>query len=259
MEKREVMLSVLFATSVLILLAFFLLFFLVRYRHKSNAYINEKVNLKKAYEQALLQAQIEVQENTLSDISYELHDNIGQLISSSKMLLGITLRTLTNAPDTLITAEEALGKAIREIRSLSKSLDREWLKQFSLIENLQTEVFRINTSRVLDINFQHPENLSLNTDEQIILYRIIQEAIQNSIKHSQAKNITINITENVSQLTVEIFDNGKGFNNDIHHLKGLGLKNMKHRTQLLGGTIKWEPLPEHGLGIIINLPINNLQ
>lgn len=257
MEKREIILAVLFATIVLVLLAFFLLFFLVKYRHKSNAYIVEKENLKKEYEQALLQAQIEVQENTLSALGYELHDNIGQLISSAKMLIGIALRTLNHAPDTLVTAEETLGNAVKEVRSLSKSLDKEWLQQFNLVENLQTEVNRINTSQILKINLNHPENLSLSADKQIILFRIIQEAIQNAIKHSQADNIDINITDEVSQLIIKIIDNGKGFKDSEHQLKGLGLKNMKHRTQLLGGTIDWKPIPENGTSIIIHLPNKN--
>ena len=84
-----------------------------------------------------------------------------------------------------------MGKAINEVRSLSKSLDKEWLQQFDFINNLQTEVNRINAAKTLQIYFSHPEKLLLQPEEQIILFRIVQEAIQNSVKHSQAQQIDI--------------------------------------------------------------------
>jgi signal transduction histidine kinase len=253
MEKREVMFAVLFATSVLVLLAFFLLFFFVRYRYKSNQYISERQKLKVEYEQALLQAQIEVHENTLSSLGYELHDNIGQLLSSTKMLLGVLQRTMKEVPETLNIAEETLGKAIGEVRSLSKSLDKEWLQQFNLIENLQTEVHRINAAKGLQIHFTHCENIFLTTDKQLILFRIIQEALQNAIKHSGAENIYIEIINDNDDLIINVIDNGKGFEDIVNPSAGLGLKNMKHRTTLLGGNIEWSSESNKGVTVIINL------
>jgi len=77
MEKNQVIFAILIGTMLFILLAFFLLFFFIRYRSKSNQYILEKEKLKKEFEQTLLQSQIEVQENTFAGLSRELHDNIG--------------------------------------------------------------------------------------------------------------------------------------------------------------------------------------
>ena len=103
------------------------------------------------------------------------------------MLLGITQRNLADIPETLTIAQETLGKAISELRSLSKSLDKEWLAQFDLIDNLATEINRINAGLILEIHFSHPGKLSLTVEKQIILFRIIQEALQNAIKHSEAQ------------------------------------------------------------------------
>ena len=142
MEKDDIMFAIIFATVVFILLAGFLFFFFLKYRYRSNEYIKEREIMKKTFEETLLLSQIEVQEATLSILSKELHDNVGQLLSSSKMLLGITHRNMTDTPETLTIAEETLGKAINELRSLSKSIDKEWLEQFSLIDNLTTEIKR---------------------------------------------------------------------------------------------------------------------
>ena len=100
--------------------------------------------MKAKYEQELLQSKLETQEQTFQQIGKELHDNVGQLLSTSRMLLGLTERSLPNPPDTLLTANATLGEAISELRSLSKSLDKEWLEQFSFTDNLQTEISRIN-------------------------------------------------------------------------------------------------------------------
>ena len=252
MEKNDIMFAIIFATVLLVLLAGFLFFFFLKYRYRSNEYIKEREIMKKAFEQTLLQSQIEVQEATFSILAKELHDNVGQLLSSSKMLLGITQRNLTNTPETLTIAEETLGKAINELRSLSKSLDKEWLEQFNLIDNLTTEINRINAGLILEIHFSHPGELPLKPEEQIILFRIIQEALQNAIKHSEARNIRIEIETQTENILINITDDGKGFepiSND-----GLGMRNMKHRTKLLGGNITWNT-PANGSSITIQLPV----
>jgi len=255
MEKGQIIFAVLFTTTVLLMLAFFLLLFFVRYRSKSNSYIRERENLKKEFEQTLLQSQIEIQENTFTALGHELHDNIGQLLVSAKLLIGVTQREIQNPIDSLNAAEETVGKAIKELRSLSKLLDKEWLEQFDFIYNLQAEVERIKATKFLDISFSHTEKIFLQPEEQIILFRIVQEALQNSIKHSKANKIVVSVSHTISTLMVSIIDNGKGFKDNEMGLKGLGLKNMKHRVHLLGGLIRWDSFAGIGTTVIINLPL----
>ena len=212
--------------------------------------------MEEEFSKQLLRSQIEVQEATFADLGKELHDNIGQLLNSTRMFLGTAQRGVENAPQMLGMAEESLIKAISEVRSISKSLDREWLQQFNFIENLATEVNRINAAKVFAINFSHPGKISLQPDEQIILFRIVQEALQNAIKHSGAGNIDISITELNSALTVKVNDNGKGFDT-LSPSKGLGLKNMKHRTELLGGKLDCVSRPSGGCTITLQLPLKN--
>jgi signal transduction histidine kinase len=259
MEKNQVIFAVLLGTAVLLLLAGFLLFFLIRYRTKKNQYIHEKENLQKEFEQTLLQSQVEVQENTFSDLSAELHDNIGQLLVSTKALIGVTQRKLPMVSETLQIADETLAKAINEIRSLSKLLDKDWLQQFDFIDNLRTEVKRISAMKTLEINFNHPEKILLPSEEQIILFRIVQEALQNSVKHSNAGKIDIDIAHSMSSLVVNINDDGNGFKKDAMMHTSLGLKNMKHRTQLLGGTIDWISSPGNGSSVILKLPVKKSE
>jgi signal transduction histidine kinase len=99
----------------------------------------------------------------------------------------------------------------------------------------------------------------LQPEEQIILFRIVQEAIQNSVKHSGAEQIDINVSNSVSSLIVSIIDNGKGFTEESLISSGLGLKNMKQRTQLLGGTIEWTTSPGSGSTVILKLPVKKSE
>ncbi len=210
--------------------------------------------MNEAFEKQLMRSQIEVQEATLSVLGKELHDNVGQLLSSTKMLLGVTERKLENPPDTLLIADETLGKAIQELRSLSKSLDKEWLEQFNFIDNLAAEASRINTSGDLSISFSHPAFLPLNAEKQIILFRIVQEAIQNALKHAHAKTIHITVAEISEALIITIADDGQGFNIKNHKFNGVGISNIRNRTALLGGTAQWDS-SETGTTILIQLPI----
>ena len=243
---------VLLATAFIFLLFIFIISFILSYQKKTIAFTKEKELMQTQFDQILLQSQIEVQEATFSILAKELHDNVGQLLSSSKMLLGITQRNLADIPETLTIAEETLGKAINELRSLSKSLDKEWLEQFDLIDNLATEIKRINAGLIFEIHFSHPGKLILAVEKQIILFRIIQEALQNAIKHSEAKSICIKIEAQAENITVNITDDGKGFG--PIYSDGLGIRNMKHRTKLLGGNISWN-MPGNGSSIFIKLPV----
>lgn len=209
--------------------------------------------------QALLQSQIETQEETLSVLGKELHDNIGQLLNSTKLLIGVSQRQISNPPDTLIIADETLAKAINELRSLSKSLNKEWLEQFNFIENLETEIHRLNTAGALYFEFIHIDRLPLKSDEQLILFRIVQEAMQNAVKHAQAQHIQIAIAETQALLTVTVTDDGKGFTKETAKPDGLGMLNMKHRTHLLGGVITWQQAPEGGTVVAIQLPVKPME
>lgn len=205
------------------------------------------------FAQTLLQTQIEVQEATLSVLAKELHDNVCQLLSSSKMLLGVTQLQLTETSETLKAADQTIGEAINELRSLSKSLDKEWLQQFDILDNLQKEIVRINASHLVKAEIKYSGKLALDPDKQIILYRIIQEALQNAIKHARATSINVNIVAGNDKILISITDDGKGVNTSARD--GLGILNMKLRTKILGGTITWKNISP-GAGVQIKIPVN---
>jgi signal transduction histidine kinase len=153
-------------------------------------------------------------------------------------------------------AEDTLSTAIQHLRALSKSFSRQWLDQFNLIENLKAEVERINSSRAIAVKFTHElMELPLQAEPQIILFRIIQEAIQNCIKHARPQVIDISIRKAAQQLILIIADDGAGFDKAGMSAIGIGIRNMQHRTRLLGGDIRWEVTTAGGTAVLITLPL----
>ena len=258
MLKLSENISIILGASVLLLLiSLFIVLMVMAYLKRNLKHFKEKESMEAAFSNQLLQSQLETREETLNHLSNEIHDNIGQLLNSTKLLIGLSQRSLKDPHDTLVLADETLAKAIQELRSLSKSLNKEWLQQFNFIENLETEIARINATKSLHIELLRPAYISLKKDTQIILFRITQEVLQNSIKHAFAKKIDIKINEVNQLLTVLISDNGTGFD-ESSTSQSVGILNIKKRTGLLGGTVHWRSSINIGTSVTIQLPINNL-
>lgn len=247
-------------TLIIIGCAFFLLvaigiiFLVLIYQKRQLRYILEKRQLQNQYTEELLKTRLETQEQTLNMVSTEIHDNIGQLLNSSKMLIGVAQRRLNTTEETLQTANETLGLAIQELRTLSKSLSKDWLEQFDLIQNLDEEAARINAADGIRLSVEHPAQLTMPKERQLVLFRIVQESFQNALKHSQARNIHIRIEQLDGNLQVSITDDGKGFDPDPSR-QGFGITNIKLRTALMGGSVQWKPA-QPGTEVLIQIPIN---
>jgi signal transduction histidine kinase len=247
---------------IFIILASIVVFILLFYQKKRFQHRQQLADMQNSVKQELLKTQLETQEETFLQIGNEIHDNVGQLLSSTKILIAITERSLSIVPDTLRTASETLAKAIQDLRSLSKTLNKEWLEKFNIIENLVLETERINASRTIRTTLTSSDQvLPLKPESQVMLFRVIQEALQNCIKHSGASVIEINLNLAPEQLGVKIIDDGKGMDHWNARPDGIGLLTMKHRTNLLGGAIEWknmENLQGTEVSIFIPLQSNNI-
>jgi signal transduction histidine kinase len=255
MQKLSENISIILGASLLLLLiTLFIVLMIVAYLRRDLKHLKEKESMEADFERQLLRSQLETQEETLNQLSTEIHDNVGQLLNSTKLLIGLTQRALPESPETLTMADDTLAKAIQEIRTLSKALNREWLEQFNFIENLETEINRINTGGALTIELFHPGRLPMEANKQIILFRIVQEVLQNALKHAQASRIIIEVKENNHTLVIAVTDNGKGFD-EATITKSVGILNIRHRAQLLGGEAAWLSAPGQGTRVHIQLPI----
>jgi signal transduction histidine kinase len=187
--------------------------------------------MKAAYENTILNVEKEIREDILSYVGRELHDNVGQLLSLAKLNLSSSKAEKVHEGKVLI------NEIIREVRSLSKSLNLDWVESISLEEYIKMELGKLESTEFCKVSFQNNGNpLQLDKEKKLVLIRIIQESLNNSIKHAQPSLIEIIVNSDNSKSEIAIKDDGKGFvvsNNS----EGSGMFNLKNRMTTIGGEL----------------------
>ena len=253
-KYNEILIMVAAGGIAFLILTGIVVFIVLFYQKHKFRHQRQLADIQNTYEHQLLTTRMEMQEQTLQLFGQEVHDNIGQLLSTTKMFMRLAEQALPEMPPPLKNADETLSKAIRELRAISKSFNSEWLNQFDVQENLQLETDRINASGSICMVFNHSNaTIPLASDAQIMVFRVVQEAIQNSIKHANANLLEIDLEVEDAAVNIEVRDNGIGFAENCESKNGVGRMNMRHRVELLGGTINW--ISERGQGTRVNISI----
>ena len=210
--------------------------------------IDKQISINKAV--------IEGQEKEKLELSQELHDNINQLISSSKLYMEVAKRQ-TEKPEMIEKSIETLNLAIQEIRRLSKSLNPSTLEQLTLVDAIENLIDDIYLTGKLNIKFDYTEfNYEITLPQlNLYLYRIVQEQVNNIIKYAKTTTAYITLKNNAEYLYLKIEDNGIGFNPNEKR-KGIGLTNIKNRVALFKGLYNIDSSPGNGCIIEINIPLN---
>ncbi|MFT4092341.1 MAG: sensor histidine kinase [Niabella sp.] len=195
--------------------------------------------MRAEFKEQLLQSKIEIQEQAFNEISRELHDNIGQQLSLAKLNLN-TLKGVPSHPDNekIQDTKELITESIEQIRSIARTLLGEKVSSIGITEAIRNEAERINKTGVLSVSFHNnPPAFTPDPQKEIILFRIVQEAINNTLKHAKATNMLITIDYEPNKLKIFMQDNGKGFNLEERSGTGIGLMNMKSRAQTIGAVL----------------------
>jgi signal transduction histidine kinase len=234
-SNQSIIVAIITVTILFFLFAAFIVVYFLTYRRNQKRYKENFALAQKEFERQKLESQVELQEFTYRHIAKELHDNVGQLIGTTKMLISVVDRQSDGTNLVLSEADQTLSKAIHEIRQLSRSLDKEWLEQFELSDNLNDEKHRINASGKLVLEVYCSTQVSLDKSSQIILFRVIQEGIQNALRHANPSRIWVDVHQENSIL-IKIINDGLPLPELFH---GMGTNNMRKRIEVLGGDIKW--------------------
>jgi signal transduction histidine kinase len=149
-----------------------------------------------------------------------------------------------------------INESLAELRQLSKSLTDDRINDNNIVQLLQQECNTVNDLKKCEVTFNsYQHNIALPYQTKSILLRIVQEFLQNSIKHAACNSIKVNIEKEATSIILSLQDDGKGF--EINNIKsnGIGLSNMKKRTEIIGGIFTLESKPNKGttLEIKINL------
>jgi hypothetical protein len=249
---QEVIFAFVLILLILIILIFFIFFTFNRRRLK---FIIEKVQIQRQTEKAVEEARFEGQEHMLKNISWELHDNIAQVIAVSKMQLSMLKESKDTTEIRLIKDTIVqLGKALEDIRSLSKSINNQSFRFHGLHESIEQEVSRLNRLKFINAEFSVSGSVvEINEMHALILYRIIQQVISNVIKHAKARHFQILFVYSPNNLSITLQDDGVGMKISPK-TDGQGLKNIEARCKLLNAKIDIETTPQNGFKTKIDYP-----
>lgn len=257
LQREEILLIVYFICVIFLLIVFGLIFF-VAFQKRKNKIINEKLMMEVRYKNEIATTKIEIQEQTLKNVAWELHDNIGQLLSVVNLQLNMMSgKDCKNIDEHLKETKTLVQTTVQEVRSLSKTLNSEVIKNNGLLRSIEIELERIERLKYAKTSFEvtgTPKMIKY-TDE-IILFRIIQEFLSNTIKYARAKkiNVTLNFKEEILYLSLN--DNGIGFDTSLK-TESSGLQNMKNRAELLNADFSYTSVIGEGTHLILTYNLKN--
>lgn len=253
--------------ATIIFILFFLIFFLFYrnvIRKRNEMFLNEE-KIKVNFRQTLLQSQLEIQEQTLKNISQEIHDNVGQVLSLAKLNLNtIDISKTEELQKKIESALIQVSKAINDLRDLSKSFNTDNISAIGLVRAVEYELDMIKKTGVHKTSFNVEGKIKkLEPQTELILFRIVQETLHNIIKHAEASSIWISARYTENDLGLEIKDNGKGFHptaeGDQDTDSGLGIRNMNNRARLIGAKFNLNSIKNEGTSVTIVLPFVSKQ
>lgn len=255
MDEKEIALLIIVPTVTFIFISIGIVFLIYTYFKTKQKHLFEKQQAEFLFSRELNRTKLEMQNETLTIIGRELHDNIGQLLTVSKIHAHSLLKI--NIEDKkLIALDDALDKTIIEVKALSKSLDASRINNFGLKNEIENEVERLNKLQVAQLTLSFTGENNLTSDRAIMLFRILQEFLSNSIKYSRCKTILIDLLFSNESLTISIKDDGKGFDRQ-QKANGSGLLNMEKRANfLLATNFSFDSSPNNGTSISFTLQNN---
>lgn len=254
MERKAteaIILAILGIASLCVIIVFLFIIF----QKKKNVLLLKQVEDKKQFEKEISESQVEIREQILRNISWELHDNIGQLLTLAK----IQLQGVAENPDNIKDVNDNLTNILNEVRSLSKVINPDFITNINLGDAIQLEIDRFNRLNYIKSNLLiEGEHFEIDPKSEIVIFRILQEFFSNTVKHSKATELNVHLIykDNIIYITAQ--DNGKGFDITKITQNGIGLNTMKKRGFLINAEINIDSKVDQGTKLSITYNQNTL-
>ena len=249
---------ILIAIALLIVMGLAIVFFFYFSRKRIIKSELEKANLKIANQKNVLQATIITQEEERKRIAQDLHDAISSKLNIVSLNANMLSLKDISSEETNKIANSILkvtGNVLESSRKIAHDLLPPTLDKFGLeaaLEELCEEVADTNTFQV-DCNIEYPEHF-LTKDEELHVFRIVQELFNNSIKYSEATKLNLHSETKEDSLIFQYTDNGKGFNvSTAKKAKGLGMSGIENRVAILSATHTIISSPGNGISVTLTL------
>jgi signal transduction histidine kinase len=210
-------------------------------------------------EKRVLNAIINTEENERKRFAKDLHDGLGPLLSTVKMSVSALSDRIKDESGTIIlnNTNHLVNEAIATIKDISNNLSPHILSNFGLSSAIAAFTAKINQTKAVQIDFKtNMQNIRLENEKEVVMYRAVCELINNSISHSGASRIEIELDKQEKFVTLHFFDNGRGFNTSSlrdEDKKGMGLSNIETRVKTVDGVFVIESNPGKGTSALIKI------
>ncbi len=257
----EIATAIIASISIFFILSLLFIVFVLISQKKKNQHKELLLSIEEKFKEQLLQSQLEVAEQTKVYIARELHDNISTLLSLVKMNLHLATdsKSAERMEELLSESKELVRTIISDVKQLSVNLNTDRIGELGMVKLLQLEVDRLLKLKLFEVRYQvEGEEWNLPADKQVILYRVCQELLHNILKHAQPDAVTVHLDFTPEKLTINISDNGLGFDRSIAPVKaganGSGLINLRNRAKLIGALFFINSTPGNGTNCYIEVP-----
>lgn len=258
--------NVFIAGTIVLFLGLFILGFYYRQRVKLNKkdkqIAEERIStMLKKQEAKSYTAMLQGQEEERQRIASDLHDRLGGMLSTTKLLLAASDSKSENASTQVQKATELIDEAVKEVRRVSHNLSTGMVQSFGLLGALEDLASSINQSKIIRCTVNaYGLDERLETALEIDVYRMVQEAVNNVLKHARASRLDIQLNYLEDGLSISIEDNGLGFNpKALGKRSGIGLRNLEVRAGKYGGDCVIDSHIGKGTMVIIDIPLKETE
>ena len=262
MQKNpyDIVIFLLVISGLIVFMVAFIVFMLYLYRKKQQGFEKDILQIKQDNEKTVLNTQLEIQEQTFQHISREIHDNISLSLTLAKLQLHtFDWNDKPGSSEKLNSSVVLLTQSIAELSDISKGMNADIIIQQGLLRAIEEEIRRIRQAGLFTLDYSVTGiPVYMIAQQELIIFRIIQEAFNNIIKHAKTRSAGLQLHYTDMKMHFIIADKGIGFDTELT-LKNrqAGLKNMEARVKMLGGTMKIDSRPGQGTSLNFTIPFEN--
>jgi signal transduction histidine kinase len=265
MPKESIVIqAIIFASVLFAIISAVFISFIFMYQKRKHRHQQEIQKIEEVFTKEMLNSQIEIKEDTLKHISSEIHDNYITSLSVVNLGLAGVVADINGVPkENLADIKQTVRQIMEDMKSLSVSLNTDHIEEAGFLKAFEKYTEKFGIYSRLRVSFTKKGTpYTIEPKKEVILYRICQEILNNIIKHAKASNVDVLLDYQPAFFTVQITDNGKGF--DINTEKAAaedkestGLRNLYKRAAVLEAQLQIDSKP--GNGTRIKIAINNIK
>jgi len=258
LQDEEILLILYFILTIFFLVAFVVIFF-IAFQRRKNKFLIERLEAQQRFQEELSNSQLEIQEQTFKNIAWELHDNVGQLLSVANLQLNMLMNNSgSEIQEQIKETKDVIVATVEEVRSLSKTLNTDVILHNGLVKSVEVELERFNRLNFLEaeLKIEGDDSKAIKNEDEIIIFRILQEYFSNVIKHARANKLFVHLFYKDDVLAIHIVEDGVGFDTSLNSHSS-GLRNMKSRAKLLGAEFNLQSAIQKGSTLELTYPYTN--